>query len=240
MTILTTAITTTAIALTAASANAADVAKGFIAKDVEVTGKQVKYVVYVPRTYDPAKPMPAIIFLNGMGECGTDGFKQLSAGLGTAIMVNPDKWPFIVMFPQKQHTHGKWEEEDDMVMAILEKTRREYSINDSRLYLTGLSQGGHGTWTIAAKHPDLFAAIAPVCGWGDESIAKALAKMPIWVFHGDQDEAVKVQSAYDMQKWLQACGGTCQMSIYPGVGHNSWDRAYREEDLAQWFLKHKK
>lgn len=218
------------------------VMKGFIMKTIEVGKDPVKYVVYVPPTYDPAKVMPAIVFLNGAGECGTDGLKQIAQGIGTSIQFNIDKWPFLVIFPQKQDVRHAWEDEDAMVMAILDQTRKEYSIDNTRLYLTGISQGGHGTWTIGAKHSDIWAAIAPVCGWADEATAKKLAevKMPIWNFHGDADQAVNIQSSLDMEKWIKAAGGEIKMSIYPGVNHNSWDKAYREENLNGWFLEHHK
>jgi len=221
-----------------ATSEKADVAKGFIAKSVKVGRKDIKYVVFVPPSYDPNTPTPAIVFLNGAGECGTDGLKQIAVGIGSAIMVNVEKWPFIVVFPQKQDVKHVWEDEDRMVMGTLDAARREYNIDPSRIYLTGLSQGGHGTWAIAARHPDLFAAIAPICGWGDEEIARKLAKLPTWVFHGDQDTAVKVDSARDMAKWIEAAGGTCKLTIYEGVGHNSWDKAYREEELGKWLLEH--
>ena len=97
---------------------------GFLMKSIPLESRDVKYVVYVPPFYDPEKHMPAIVFLNGMGECGTDGLKQIAQGLGTAVMFDVEKWPFIVIFPQKQDTYADWEDEDDMVMAILEKTDR--------------------------------------------------------------------------------------------------------------------
>lgn len=217
-----------------------ETAKGFLIKTIEVEGKSYKYVVYVPPTYDPQKPAPAIISLNGAGECGTDGLKHITVGLGSAVMLNAERWPFIILFPQKQTVNSNWEDEDAMVMAILEKAKKEYNIDSSRLYLTGLSQGGHGTWAIAAKHPDLFTAIAPICGWGDEEIAKKLAKMPIWAFHGDADEVIPVAESIKMKEYLEASGGTCKLTVYSGVGHNSWDKAYRDENLAEWLLKHHK
>lgn len=232
-------LASTAICAAPAKQTKDDVQRGFVAKTISVGGKDVKYVVYVPNSYDPAKPMPTIVFLNGAGECGTDGWRQVYH-FGSAIMLNADKWPFLVLFPQKQDVNHAWEDEEPMVMAILKRSGGEYNIDASRLYLTGLSQGGHGTWTIAAKHPDLFAAIAPVCGWADEDTAKKVAKLPIWAFHGDADTAVNVQSSYDMQKWIKAAGGDCKLTIYPGVGHNSWDNAYRNENLGDWFLQHKK
>ncbi|HET6457081.1 MAG TPA: prolyl oligopeptidase family serine peptidase [Armatimonadota bacterium] len=221
-----------------------DIPKGFLSKTIELGGKDIEYVVYVPRIYDASKPIPAIIFLNGKGECGTDGFRQVFH-LGGAIMLNVEKWPFIILFPQKQYALEEWEEhpwedQDDMVMAILKKSEAEYKIDKSRLYLTGLSQGGHGTWAIAAKHPDLFTAIAPICGWGDKTIASKLGKMPIWTFHGDADTTVLPARSQQMVDWVKDAGGTPKFTVYPGVGHNAWDKAYREEDLGAWFLEHRK
>jgi len=214
-------------------------ARGFLAKTVTVGDKDFKYVVYVPTSCDPKKPMPAIIFLNGMGECGSDGWRQVYH-FGSAIMLNAEKWPFIIMFPQKQSAPSQWEDEDAMVMAVLEKTRKEYRLDKSRLYLTGLSQGGHGTWAIGARHADLFAAIAPICGYGDKSLAEKLGKMPVWSFHGDADTTVPPERSVEMDQWLKDAGGSPKLTIYPGVGHNSWDKAYRDEDLGAWFLEHKK
>lgn len=212
--------------------------KGFLMRSIDVDGGAKKYVVYVPPTYDPAKPMPTIVFLNGAGECGTDGLKQIAVGLLPAVMLNVEKWPFLIVVPQKQDVKHKWEDEDAMVMAALEATKKDYNVDSSRIYLTGISQGGHGAWTIGAKHPDIWAAIAPVCGWADEETAKQLvtAETPVWIFHGDADDAVKVQCSHDMEKWIKAAGGSCKLTIYPGVRHNSWDNAYRTETLYDWFL----
>lgn len=228
-------------------AEAKDIPRGFVAKTIKIGDKDIKYVVYVPASYDPKKPMPAIIFLNGYGECGTDGWRQVYH-FGGAIMLAADKWPFLVLFPQKQYNlpdakePNPWEDQDEMMMAILAKSEKEYNIDKTRLYLTGLSQGGHGTWALGAKHADIFAAIAPCCGWADKETAEKLAKakMPVWTFHGDADQAVNVQCSRDMEKWIKDAGGDCKLTIYPGVGHNSWDKAYREENLQDWFLQHHK
>ena len=222
-----------------ADTSSKDIPKGFIARTMTIGDKEIKYVVYVPTTYDPKKPMPTIIFLNGAGECGQDGWRQVFH-FGGAIMLNPEKWPFIVIFPQKQNKESFWEDEGPVVMTALKQTVREYNVDPKRLYLTGLSQGGHGTWAIASKHPDRFAAIAPVCGWGDEKIAAKLAKLPIWTFHGDADQAVDVERSKDMKKWVEAAGGEVKLTVYPGVGHNSWDNAYRNEELGAWFLQFSK
>lgn len=215
-------------------------ATGFLTKTVDVDGKTVKYVVYVPATYDPKVPTPTIISLNGAGECGTDGFRQVTVGLGRAVMFNMDRWPYIIIFPQKQKVEEQWEDEDAMFMAILNKTKKELNIDESRLYLTGLSQGGHGTWALGAKHADLFAAIAPVCGYDGARFAKKLAKMPMWIFHGEADDIVPVDHSTKMVEAIKAEGGDCKITTYPGVKHNSWDKAYNEGKLWEWFLEHRK
>jgi predicted peptidase len=233
-----------ALSVPADAAGKDNIPRGFIAKTIEMGEKDIKYVVYVPEIYDPKKPIPTIVFLNGYGECGTDGWRQVYH-MGGAIMLAADKWPFLIIFPQKQYNRpdreqNPWEDQDEMMMAILKKCEKEYKIDRSRLYLTGLSQGGHGTWALGAKHADLFAAIAPVCGWGDKETAEKLAKakMPIWTFHGDQDQAVDIQRSREMRQWIEEAGWECKLTVYPGVGHNSWDNAYRKEDLPGWFLQH--
>ena len=204
-----------------------------------IADKEIKYVVYVPTSYDPKTPMPTIIHLNGYGECGRDGWRQVFH-LGNAIMLDVDKWPFIVIFPQKQSNESFWVDEEIVMMTAFERTKKEYKLDLSRVYLTGLSQGGYGTWAIAARHPDMFAAIAPVCGGGDERMAKKLAKMPVWAFHGEADTTVLPEKSKEMVAWVNAAGGDPKLTTYPGVGHNSWDNAYRNENLGAWFLEHRK
>lgn len=242
---LTVAMLTTAALLagTAISATAGtapkEIPRGFIAKTMTIAAREIRYVVYVPACYDPAKPIPTIIFLNGMGECGRDGWRQCFH-FGNAIMLDAEKWPFIVIFPQKQSKESFWEDEEIVMMTAFEQTKEEYNLDLTRLYLTGLSQGGHGTWAIASRHPEMFAAIAPVCGWGDEKIAKKLAGMPIRAFHGDADQAVNVERSQEMKKWVEEAGGEVKLTVYPGVGHNSWDNAFRNENLGEWFLQFRK
>ncbi len=214
---------------------------GFLDRQIDHEGVTVKYVVYVPPTYDAAKPAPAILFLHGAGETGTDGQRQAAVGLGPAVRQNAEAWKFIILFPQKPPTGGRgWIAHEKLILAMLEKTRKEYSVDASRLYCTGLSMGGMGTWALAAKHPDLFAAIAPICGGGDPATADRLKSIPIWNFHGDQDKAVPIARSQSMIDAIKAAGGNPKFTIYPGVGHNSWDKAYREEKLHEWFLQHRK
>ena len=127
-----------------------------------------------------------------------------------------------------------------MVIAVLDSAKQEYNIDESRVYLTGISQGGHGTWAIGARHTNIFAAIAPVCGWGDEEMARELAEMPTWIFHGEDDSVIPSSASIDMHDFMKSAGGSPKLTTYPGVDHNSWDNAYRNENLAEWFLKHSK
>ena len=213
---------------------------GFVDKTIEYEGAPNKYIVYVPPAYDKAKALPAIMFLHGAGETGTDGKKQAEVGLGAAIKKSPEAWNFIVMFPQKPPGKTGWVNHEKLVLDMLEKTKKEYSIDNARIYLTGLSMGGYGTWQIAPKHPEIFAAIAPICGGGNPDDAPKLKDMPTWCFHGDADKAVPIAKSQQMIDAIKKAGGEPKFTIYPGVGHNSWDKAYREEKLNEWLLQFKK
>ncbi len=230
-----------AIGLLAVQAATAQPATGFLSKTITHEAASYKYAAFVPPSYDASKKWPVIVFLHGAGECGTDGFKQVAQGVGSAILWDVAKWPFIVLFPQKPVLRDAWEKYDGAVMAMLDAAKKEWQVDTSRLYLTGLSQGGHGTWAIGAMHKDLWAAIAPICGYGDpKEFAEPLKAMPTWVFHGDADTAVPVKQSNDIVAALTAAGGKPKLTVYPGVGHNSWDKAYRDEKLYDWFLEHKR
>ncbi len=215
----------------------APVATGFLARSLTLDGNDHRYVVFVPPDYTPTAKWPLCVFLNGAGECGTDGWSQVSVGLGPAIMAHVERWPFVVVFPQKPDRASAWEDHDAMVLAMLAATEREFAIDADRRFLTGLSQGGHGTWVLGARHRDRWSAIAPVCGYADgDAIAQDLAAMPIWCFHGEDDQAVSVQQSKDLTAAIAAAGGSPRLTLYPGVGHDSWVRAYRDEPVAAWLL----
>jgi predicted peptidase len=219
----------------------ANIPAGFLMKSVKVGDQAFRYVVFVPPAYDPKTPFPAILALHGAGMCGSDGLKQIAEGLGSAVQLDIAKWQkFIIVFPQKQNSKDNWEDEEQMVMAEFNQTLRELNVDRSRMYLTGLSQGGHGTFAIGSRHSDLFAAAAPVCGWGDKSLVEGLKKTPMWVFHGESDEVINVDRSKEMVEWLKAAGAPVKITLYPGVGHGSWDKAYSDEDIPGFFLQHHK
>lgn len=201
-------------------------------------GKEAKYVLFVPHDYKADKPMPLILFLHGSGETGTDGQKPVKAGIGNAIKKQEKTFPFIVIFPQSQKRTWKADSADaQRALDILAEVRKEYKVDPKRIYLTGLSMGGFGTWSLAAKYPDRWAAIVPICGGGDPKDAAKIKDIPCWCFHGDADKAVIVEKSREMIEVLKAAGGKPKYTEYPGVGHNSWDKAYGTKELYEWLLK---
>jgi len=227
---------------------AADEKTGFLNRvHKDADGKDAKYVLFVPHDYKADKPYPLILFLHGAGETGTDGKKQATAGLGNAIKKREKDFPFIVVFPQAQ-TFG-WDASNangERAMSILSEVEKEFKTDPKRVYLTGLSMGGGGTWSFAAKYPERWAAIAPICGFikrqptGEDykGIAAKIKDIPCWCFHGDADQAVPVAQSRGVIKALWEAGAHPNYTEYPGVPHNSWDKAYATADLYEWFLKH--
>ncbi len=212
---------------------------GFINKTMVVNKKPRPYVVYVPRNYDPKKKWPCILFLHGAGERGDDGLLQTTQGLGNAIRAHADWFPCIVVMPQCPK--GVWWDKavKDITMA-LELTRRQYSIDDDRIYLSGLSMGGFATWMYGAARVDEFAALLPICGGGRIEDAPALARIPIWAFHGDADSVVPVEESRKMVKAVKAAGGKIKYTEYPGVDHNSWDKTYNDHKVIRWLLRQRR
>ena len=223
--------------------SAGDGKTGFLPRVHKGADGDSKYVLFVPHGYTGDKEYPLILFLHGAGERGDDGEVQVKQGIGNAIKFKggEQKFPFFAIFPQAQ-LKGSWKAgapDADRALAILAEVQKAYKIDDKRLYLTGLSMGGSGTWSLAAAHPEKWAAIAPICGGGDPATATKIKDIPCWCFCGDKDGAKLVENNRTMIKALQAAGGTPRYSEFPFVGHNSWDPAYVTPELYSWFLSHK-
>lgn len=213
----------------------------FLARTIVVGGVERRYAVYVPGAYDAARRWPMIVFLNGRGECGTDGEKQATQGLGNAIRRDPAAWPFVCVFPQKPDADSAWVDHEALVLGVMEASEREFAIDGDRVYLTGLSQGGRGAWFLGTRHAARFSAIAPICGFGaSEDLGRGVKGLAIWAFHGEADEVIKADESRRLANAAGALGADVKLTLYPGVGHNSWDRAYQEEGLAEWFLRHRR
>lgn len=229
----------------AVMANAAET--GFIDKTFkDSAGTEHKYVLFVPHDYKKDTPTPTILFLHGAGETkAKDGDKQgnmpVNVGIGRAIKKREKTFPFITIIPQAP-VRG-WQaggQSAKMALGILEDVEKEYSVDPKRVYLTGLSMGGYGTWSLAVAMPDKWAAIVPICGKGDPSKAEKIKDLPCWAFHGDDDKSVNVSGSRDMIEAIKKAGGHPKYTEYPGVGHNSWDKAYGTDELYEWLLKQSK
>ena len=229
---------------------------GFLDRSITVGNKAYRYQVYVPADYATKPAWPAILFLHGAGERGDDGLIPTNVGLGPAIRRNAARYPAIAVFPQVPNDSQWVGTPADMAVAALQQTMREFHVDPKRVYLTGLSMGGHGTWYVAYRHPELFAAIVPICGWvrdfpqfrgsvpvvpGDSasvmtSLTQRLGKVPIWIFHGEVDRVVTVSGSREPAAALKAAGANVQYTELLGLDHNSWDAAYGSEEFARWLF----
>ncbi len=194
------------------------------------------YLLYLPQDYATSKKRwPLMIFLHGAGETGTDVEKVKVHGPPKIVASQPD-FPFILVSPQTKQYGWK----PEFVKGLLDEICAKYRVDKERIYLTGLSMGGFGTWDTACKYPNLFAAIAPICGGGDPKEAAKIAKLPIWVFHGGKDTTVPIQRSQEMVDAVKAAGGDPKFTIYPEAGHDSWTQAYDDPELYKWLLSHKR
>ena len=200
-----------ALGLTA-SAFAEEAKTGFLDKTFKnADGTMSPYVVFVPKDYDGKKEYPVILFLHGAGETKTDkkgGRLPVEVGIGPAIKKQEKDFPFIVVIPRAENFGWSAESANGKrALAILDEVMKEYKVDPKRQYLTGLSMGGYGTWSIIAANPDRFAAIVPICGGGNTKDAEKIKDVPTWIFHGDADTAVKVERSREMVEALKKAGG---------------------------------
>ena len=196
----------------------------------------LKYLLWLPADYkkDKSKTYPILIFLHGSGERGDSLELVKMHGPPSFVESRPD-FPFITVSPQCPKG-ARWNVED--LQLMLQKLLSKYRIDRARVYLTGLSMGGFGTWAWACSYPNQFAAIAPVCGGGDIQFAGELKNTPVWAFHGEADPVVPFKRTVEMVEAVNAKGGSASMTIYPGEGHDSWVNAYNNQELYTWFLEH--
>jgi len=202
---------------------------------IKVTAK-FDYLLFLPEGYGKTKQRwPLMLFLHGAGESGTNLVKVKTHGPPKIVDSKPD-FPFILVSPQSP---GRgWN--PDSLNALLDRIIRKYRVDKDRVYLTGLSMGGYGTWALAAAHPEKFAAIVPICGGGNPVDAKKLARVPIWVFHGAKDPTVPVDRSKEMVEAIRNAGGDVKFTIYPEAGHDSWTETYDNPQLYKWLLEHKR
>jgi predicted peptidase len=204
-------------------------------KDV-IVHVDLKYLQWLPEGYEkPETKWPLLIFLHGAGETGTDLKKLLGHGPPKLVEAGR-KFPFIVVAPQSPHL--LWN--PYAINALTEELVKTLKVDPARVWLTGLSMGGNGTWMAASIQPELYAAIVPICGWGDFFLVRRLRDMPVWAFHGALDPAVPVAKSQEMVDSLKTVGAKPKLTIYPDAGHDSWTKVYDDPELWDWLVKQKR
>ncbi len=223
-------------------------AREFTADD----GTKLLYRLLKPKDYDPQTKYPLVLFMHGAGERGDDNVRQLVHGMNDfasdPIMA---KYPCFVVAPQCPKEQ-KWADVDwsaathdlpprpanslRLAMEAIVALEKEFSVDPARIYVTGLSMGGYGTWDALARYPGRFAAAAPICGGGDPAHAKTMAGTPIWAFHGGKDGVVKPERSRAMIEAIKAAGGTPRYTEYPDAGHDSWSATYKNPEFFAWLF----
>ncbi len=204
-------------------------------KKISVTAK-FDYLLSLPTDYAKSRTnWPLVLFLHGSGESGTNLDKVKTHGPAKLAEAN-GPFPFILVSPQS--ARRGWN--PDLLNALLDSVVKKYRVDKHRVYVTGLSMGGYGTWELAAAYPEKFAAIAPICGGGHPADASKLTALPIWVFHGGKDPTVPLKRSEEMVEALKAAGGHPKFTIYPEAGHDSWTETYNNPEFYEWLLAQKR
>ena len=194
------------------------------------------YQLFLPKGYltDKDKAYPLLVFLHGSGERGDDVAKVKVHGPPKIADRDP-AFPFLTVSPLLG-TDQDWE--IDRLDRLVDHIAKTYRVDPARVYLTGLSRGGHASWRWAIAEPKRFAAVAPVAGRGNPGEACRLMDLPVWAFHGDRDDVVIPEGSFAMARAIRACGGRkVRLTIYPDLGHNAWDPAYDDPALYAWLLE---
>ena len=208
----------------------------------EKLDKQVRveldYLLYLPEGYEQQDRWPLMLFLHGAGERGHD--LALVKKHGPPKLIDEGKtFPFIVVSPQCP-SGSWWSAKPLELTALLDEVSAKYKVDADRIYLTGLSMGGFGTWTLAAYTPQRFAAIVPICGGGEPLMTRMLGNVPSWVFHGAKDPVVPLKRSEDMVEALKRVNRNVQFTVYPEALHDSWTETYDNPELYKWLLQQKR
>ena len=224
---------------------------------------EMPYAILLPENYDASKSYPLLLFLHGAGERGSDNERQLihGASLFTAQSFRK-KYPAIVLIPQcgssdywsnvkKEVTQGglpdfsfykKGAPTKAMLLleGLLDEVLQNYSLDKNRLYVGGLSMGGMGTFELVKRNPKMFAAAFPICGGASPKAIRKYKRPSWWVFHGNADPVVPADFSTQIVKRFKKRGYDVRYTLYEGVGHNSWDLAFKEPGLFPWLFSNTK
>lgn len=195
------------------------------------------FLLHLPDDYDPDGAYPLLLFLHGAGERGDDLEKVALHGPPRLLRERSMEFPFIVVAPQVPEDRI-WS--IAYLDALLEHLVERHAVDEERIYVTGLSMGGYGTWHLAFEFPHRFAAIAPISGGGTITGACTLRHLPVWAFHGALDEIVPPSRSQELVDRLRDCGGHVRFTLYTDAGHDAWTRTYENPELYRWLLQHRR
>lgn len=202
-------------------------------RNVQVT---MKYLLYLPEDYESRPSWPLLLFLHGAGERGDD--LDLVKKHGPPKLISEGKaLPLVVVSPQCP-SNRRWEPME--LATLLDEVVERYRIDQQRIYVTGLSMGGFGTFALAAYQPQRLAAIVPICGGGEPIMARLISPVPAWVFHGAKDRVVPLSRSEQMVEALERAGGQVKFTVYPDAEHDSWTETYANPELYEWLLSQRR
>ncbi|MFO1019592.1 MAG: alpha/beta hydrolase-fold protein [Planctomycetales bacterium] len=203
-------------------------------------------MLFLPADYSPAKKWPAIMYLHGAGECGSDGLLQTTVGLGPYVKEREQTFPFVVIFPQCEETNGqilkRWgadSPDSKRAMKILDEVTEQYQLDPQKITLTGWSMGGYGVWSWGAAAPNKWASIVPLAGGGDDSWGEKLKNVRTWAFHGALDNIIKVDESRKIVEAIRKAGGQPIYTEFAREGHGIWRNVYSRDELYRWLMNPK-
>jgi predicted peptidase len=205
--------------------------KGVYSEDV-----QLNYLLYLPKDYSEENNFPLLLFLHGAGERGNN-LNDVKKNGPPKLIEDGKDFPFIIVSPQCP-PDSRWNTK--ALIVLIDDLIAKHRIDTNKIYVTGLSMGGNGTWRLATEIADRLAAIIPICGWSDVFDVCSIGNLPVWAFHGAKDFIVPVSSSQVLIDRLKFCKGNAKLTIYPEADHDSWTETYNNPEIYEWLLDHSK